>query len=89
MKSLTSFLDRENAMARIFKQKEIAVPLSQEDVNSLVDRLSSNLSPECLTCDGERSKAQVRSFYKLYTGAYKDLTKYGEKNGLVVPELSY
>ena len=88
MKSLNSYLDRENGMARVFRQKEISLPLSQADVDALVDKLSAQLSPENLTCDGELTAREVRARAKLLY-AYKDLVKYGEKNGLAVAELCY
>ncbi len=89
MKSLNAYLERENSMSRIFRQKEFAVPLSQADVDLLVERLGAQLSPENLTCDGELPMREVRARAKLLNGAYKDLTKYGEKNGLSVAELCY
>lgn len=89
MKSLNSYLDCENGIARMFRQKEINLPLSQADVDALVDKLSTQLSPENLTCDGELPASEVRARAKMLNGAYKDLTKYGEKNGLDVAELCY
>jgi hypothetical protein len=89
MKSLNSYIERENTMARMFRQKEIALPLSQENVDKLVDRLSCQLSPENLCCDGELPMREVRARAKLYNGAYKDLGKYCEKNGLTLAELCY
>lgn len=89
MKTLNSYLERENGMARIFKQKELTLPLSQADVNQLVDKLSAQLSPENLTCDGELPAREVRARAKLYQGAYKDLSKYCDKNGLVLGSLEY
>jgi hypothetical protein len=89
LKYLNTYLDRENTMARMFRQKEITLPLSQKDLQNLVDRLSCQLSPENLCCDGELPMREVRSRAKLYNGTYKDLVKYSEKTGLVLPQLDY
>lgn len=89
MKSLNSYIERENVMARMFRQQEMTLPLTQTDVDKLVDRLSAQLSPENLCCDGELPMREVRARAKLYHGAYKDLGKYCEKNGLALSELCY
>lgn len=87
MKSLNSYIDLENITARMFRQQEIQLPLSQADVDKLVDRLSAQLSPENLSCDGELPMREVRARAKLYHIAYKDLSKYCVKHGLEISEL--
>ena len=69
-------------MARIFRQPELSMPLSQSDVDTLVLRIGAQLSPENLSCDGELPMSEIRARAKLYQGAYKDLTKYCVKNQL-------
>lgn len=87
MKSLNSYLAHENKKVGLFGRVEMKLPLSQSDVDTLVDRLSAQLSPENLSCDGEIPMREVRARTKLYQGAYKDLGKYCVKNGLTIGEL--
>ena len=89
-KRFQKFIDEENFWPKYSGQGEvIEFPLSQEDVNSLVNSLSNKLSPENLHCDGEISRSQAQSRYNVLMNVYKDLNTYGAKNGLNVPELYY
>ena len=89
LKYLNTYLDRENSMARIFRQPVLVMPLSQSDVDTLVSRIGAQLSPENLSCDGELPMSEIRARAKLYQGAYKDLTKYCAKNQLEFGALEY
>ena len=88
-KRFQKFIDDRNFWKQYRNEPIIQFPLSQADVDDLAGRLSADLSPENLSCDGERPRAQVISRGKMLNNVYKDLSKYGEKNGLVVPELYY
>lgn len=78
MKHLSQFVEMQNRMSRVFNQPQIDVRAIDEKVaEDLFQKLDSNLSPEHLTCDGERPLSEQRRFYKLYTGAIKDLQKMG------------
>lgn len=58
-KALAAFIDRQNALARLFKSKEYSVDnLTAADRAELLQALETQLSPENLSCDGElRGKA--------------------------------
>jgi len=78
--SLKAFVAQENKFNAIFGMEQVDLKtLDQASANKLFQRLDSNLSPEALTCDGERSRAQVQKFYKMYTAAIADLMKMGYK----------
>lgn len=76
--SLAQYIARKNIMNAFFKE-----PLLEEEklddamAQELFQSLDTDMSPECLTADGERSRAEVARLRKLYTGAYKDLVKKG------------
>jgi hypothetical protein len=77
MRNLTSFIERENAFAEIFSRPTFdPKSLSQEDCQTLLDRLDSQLSPENLTCDGELRGADLKSKARYLIGARDDLESY-------------
>ncbi len=72
MKQLIQYVDESNVRRAMFKQ-----PLFDLDSGSsrkmIAGRLSSDLSPENLCCDGEASAAYVRKRSKLLTKAAEQL----------------
>lgn len=88
-KRFQKYIDEKNMWARITKQSLIVFPLTQENVDHLVDRLGSDLSPENLHCDGEISVSAARARGRKLMGVFKDINTYSDKNGLNVPELIY
>ena len=54
--------------------------LSEDDKRKLADRLSSDLSPEALTCDGEIRGAKLLAKSKFLNAVKKEM----EEMGLVV-----
>ena len=79
MRNLKEVVDFENRMTRLFgKGPQIDLDnITQDVANALFERLDCNLSPEVLTCDGERSKAEIRKNFKLYTAAIAELRALG------------
>jgi hypothetical protein len=51
--------------------------VSREQKVDMAARLSSSLSPESLTCDGERKPAQVRARSKMLNKAKAELEALG------------
>lgn len=88
-KRFQKYIDQKNFWLERVSGELIEFPLSQENVVSLVNSLSNNLSPENLACDGEISRSQAQVKYNKLMNVYKDINKYGEKYNLVVPELYY
>jgi len=68
-------------------KNSIKFPLSQEDVNVLGNKLSNELSPENLHCDGEISRNQAQRKYNKLMNVVKDLNVYAKKNGLCEPNI--
>jgi hypothetical protein len=74
MSALTQYLDRKNAFAKIFGNKELSLQ-NAADRQSIANSIDSDLSPENLTCDGELPRSQVQARYKQLTTAAKELKK--------------
>ena len=72
--SLTAYVDRKNAFAKIFGSRQLSLQ-NAADRQSIADSIDSDLSPENLTCDGELSRSQVQARYKTLTKAAKELQK--------------
>jgi hypothetical protein len=72
--SLTAYVDRKNAFAKIFGSRQLSLQ-NAADRQSIADSIDSDLSPENLTCDGELSRTQVQARYKALTKAAKELQK--------------
>ena len=95
MKNLAQYIEQKNAWARIFNNVTYDVNnLSERDCQNLYDSLDNDLSPENLTCDGERSGLQVRQFVRFYNAAAKELVTIIRANNYTIPysdfrELNY
>jgi len=74
MSALTTYLDRKNAFAKIFGNKELSLQ-NAADRKRIAESIDSDLSPENLTCDGELPRSQVQARYKQLTTAAKELIK--------------
>jgi len=72
--SLTTYVDRKNAFAKIFGSRQLSLQ-NAVDRQAIADSIDSDLSPENLTCDGELSRSQVQARYKALTKAAKELQK--------------
>ena len=76
MKNLQRYLDEKvNFFAKFSGEPLITLPLSESDVNSVIESLACNLSPENLHCDGEISRAQARTKYNFYMRVHRDLER--------------
>jgi len=74
MKALDKYLERANSWCSFTKIKPLTLD-TREDRQKVADRISSDLSPENLSCDGEASAAHIRETRKLLTAARKELVK--------------
>ena len=85
--SLKKFIEQENMMIAMFpiageaKYPEDTSKLTGPQKTTLANRLSSSLSPECLTCDGELRGAKLKAKSAMLQKAKADL----ESLGVVVP----
>ena len=88
-KRFQDYVDNSNRWNAVFKKPEVKFPLSQKDVNDLGNKLSGELSPENLCCDGEISAKQAGVKFRKLSNVVKDLKAYANKNGLVEPNIDY
>jgi len=74
MTYLNQYIERRNAFAKIFGKPAINLKsITKAQIESLMDDLEGELSPENLTCDGElRGAILVRKANSL-KGAYSEL----------------
>lgn len=73
MKHLNAFVDNQNIFRKHFKQPLFDLSIT-EDRKAIADRLSSALSPENLSCDGELPRSQIQRKYQTLMAAVKELT---------------
>ena len=70
--TLEQYVEQKNKWAAIFKGKQLSL-LNAKDRQAIADSLDADLSPENITCDGERSRSEVQRLYKFYTRAAQEL----------------
>lgn len=70
--TLEQYVEQKNKWAAIFKGKQLSL-LNAEDRQKIADSLDADLSPENITCDGERSRSEVQRLYKFYSRAALEL----------------
>ena len=57
--TIEQYVEQKNSWAKIFKGKQLSL-LNAEDRQKIADSIDADLSPENLTCDGERPASEVR-----------------------------
>jgi len=78
MKNLTEYVERLNAMNKIFNRPTIDLDnLTDDMAQDIFNSLDGDLSPENLHCDGEISAAQARKKAKLFYAAANELMALG------------
>ena len=70
MKNLQAYVDRKNSWGKLFGSKPLVIG---RDNQKIADSLDADLSPENISCDGERPASEVRKLYKFYTAAAREL----------------
>lgn len=70
MKALQEYVNKKNSWNKLFGTKPMVIG---EDNQRIADCLDADLSPENITCDGERPASQVRELHKFYTQAVREL----------------
>lgn len=76
--SLQSEIDNMNFWAKMTDKPEMDInSLSDDDAQTLYQRIDSGLSPENLHCDGEISRSAAQAKYRSYMSAVKELNKRG------------
>ena len=88
-KRFADYIKNINRWSKHFGKGDITFPLTQDNVDYLVDSLGGDLSPENLHCDGEISRRAAGVKYRKLMGIAKDLGGYAKKNDLVMGEIIY
>lgn len=72
MKALETYVEQRNQIRALFKQRPLTL-LNTQDRQQIADDIDCSLSPENLTCDGELSRGQVQSKYRMLTQCAREL----------------
>lgn len=72
LSTIEAYVEQKNAFRKLFKQPEFSL-LRASDRQYIASMLDSDISPENITCDGERPASQVRQLYAFYTRAAQEL----------------
>ena len=72
MKELREFVNRQNAMAKVFNRSVLNLA-SAADRQTIAESIDCQLSPENLSCDGELPRSEVDRRYRFLTRAARQL----------------
>ena len=79
---ITQYVAEQNAVRAIFNEKLLSSSTDLKNIRLLQERVYSDMSPEHLSCDGERHPAQMRSLALSLTRVQTELKKfYGPLHG--------
>jgi hypothetical protein len=85
MRKLNQFIDDQNRWNELFNRAPITFPLCQADVDDLAKTIDAKLSPENLTCDGERSRTESIRIGNYLNDVLDELNAYCDTNKLTEP----
>lgn len=74
MQALEQYLEQRNQIRRMFGSRELDLARAG-DRQKLADDISSALSPENLTCDGELPRSVVQKKYQMLTRVRQQLER--------------
>ena len=70
MRALQEYVNKKNSWNKLFGTKPMVIG---EDNQRIADALDADMSPENITCDGERPASQVRELYAFYSKVAREL----------------
>jgi len=88
-KHLVKYMEQMNFWRTFTKKPLLKLPLKQDEINEIADRIDCDLSPENLCCDGEIRGAEVNRRYNLFTKAFAELKAYASTKGLSITVKTY
>ena len=74
MRALERYVQQRNEIRALFKSRPLTL-LDRKDRQQLADDISSALSPENLTCDGELPRSVVQKKWQMLTQVRQQLQK--------------
>ena len=72
MKTLEKYVEQRNQIRAMFKQRPLSLSDAKDRQQIAVD-IDCSLSPENLTCDGELSRGQIQTKYRMLTRCAQEL----------------
>lgn len=70
--NLEAYVEMKNSWAKIFNGRQLSL-LNSKDRQAIASSIDADLSPENLTCDGERRGSEVRDRYRFLTRCAQEL----------------
>jgi hypothetical protein len=74
LRALNEYVAQRNSIRAMFKQPPLSLADAQ-DRQQLADDISSSLSPENLTCDGELPRSVVQKKWRMLTQVRQQLAR--------------
>ena len=71
--NLDKVLGEKNWLRSACKKPLLVVPKTKPECEEMFEMLENMMSPENISCDGERPRSQVQYLYNLYESAWKEL----------------
>ncbi len=71
--SLQQFINAKNRLNELLDRPLLKTPTNAKSCRAMYQMIGDDLSPENLTCDGERDPAQVQSTERVLNRAWHEL----------------
>ncbi len=72
IQNLETYVEMKNSWGKLFGNKPLSL-LNAKDRQSIANSIDADLSPENLTCDGERRGREVQDRYRFLTRCAQEL----------------
>ena len=72
IRALETYVEQKNNWERLFKQPALSLS-NPQDRQRIANSIDMELSPECLSCDGELSRSQIQQRYAFLTRCAEEL----------------
>lgn len=70
--TLEQYVEQKNSWSKIFKGAQLSL-LNADDRQKIANSIDADLSPENITCDGERPRSEVQARFKFLTRCAREL----------------
>ena len=70
--NLEHYVEQKNSWSKLFGKRPLSL-LNAQDRQTIANSIDADLSPENLSCDGERPASEVRARYNFLTRAASEL----------------
>ncbi len=71
--SLQQYIDEKNRLRKLTNQPPLFIPNSQKSCRALYQMIGDDMTPEILSCHGERAPEQVQSAHDALVEVWQEL----------------